>query len=88
MKKIFILSAVLIATTITIYYLKGNAMNNETYTVLTPDGREVKFDKKTNLLIPNNEEYEKVRTRQDYLEIQSKYLLDARDILNSSPYKD
>ena len=88
MKKILILSAVLIATTITIYYLKGNAMNNETYTVLTPDGREVKFDKKTNLLIPNNEEYEKVRTRQDYLEIQSKYLLDARDILNSSPYKD
>ena len=88
MKKIFILLAVLIATTITIYYLKGNAMNNETYTVLTPDGREVKFDKKTNLLIPNNEEYEKVRTRQDYLEIQSKYLLDARDILNSSPYKD
>ena len=88
MKKIFILLAVLIATTITIYYLKGNMMNNETYTVLTPDGREVKFDKNTNLLIPNNEEYEKVRTRQDYLEIQSKYLLDAREILNSSPYKD
>ena len=88
MKKILILLAVLITATITIYYLKGNAMNNETYTVLTPDGREVKFDKKTNLLIPNNEEYEKVRTRQDYLEIQSKYLLDARDILNSSPYKD
>ena len=88
MKKIFILLAVLIATTITIYHLKGNMMNNETYTVLTPDGREVKFDKNTNLLIPNNEEYEKVRTRQDYLEIQSKYLLDARDILNSSPYKD
>ena len=88
MKKILILLAVLVTATITIYYLKGNAMNNETYTVLTPDGREVKFDKKTNLLIPNNEEYEKVRTRQDYLEIQSKYLLDARDILNSSPYKD
>ena len=88
MKKILILLAVLVTVTITIYYLKGNAMNNETYTVLTPDGREVKFDKKTNLLIPNNEEYEKVRTRQDYLEIQSKYLLDARDILNSSPYKD
>ena len=63
-------------------------MNNETYTVLTPDGREVKFDKKTNLLIPNNEEYEKVRTRQDYLEIQSKFLLQARQILDSSAYKD
>ena len=88
MKKILILLAVLITATITIYYLKGNAMNNETYTVLTPDGREVKFDKKTNLLIPNNEEYEKVRTRQDYLEIQSKFLLQARQILDSSAYKD
>ena len=88
MKKILILLAVLITATITIYYLKGNAMNNEIYTVLTPDGREVKFDKKTNLLIPNNEEYEKVRTRQDYLEIQSKFLLQARQILNSSAYKD
>ena len=88
MKKILILLAALITATITIYYLKGNAMNNETYTVLTPDGREVKFDKKTNLLIPNNEEYEKVRTRQDYLEIQSKFLLQARQILDSSAYKD
>ena len=88
MKKILILLAVLITATITIYYLKGNATNNETYTVLTPDGREVKFDKKTNLLIPNNEEYEKVRTRQDYLEIQSKFLLQARQILDSSAYKD
>ena len=88
MKKILILLAVLITATITIYYLKENAMNNETYTVLTPDGREVKFDKKTNLLIPNNEEYEKVRTRQDYLEIQSKFLLQARQILDSSAYKD
>ena len=91
MKKILILLAVLITATITIYYLKGNAMNNinnETYTVIAPDGREVKFDKKTNLLIPNNEEYEKVRTRQDYLEIQSKFLLQARQILNSSAYKD
>ena len=51
MKKILILLAVLITATITIYYLKGNAVNNETYTVLTPDGREVKFDKKTRLKI-------------------------------------
>ena len=88
MKRIIFILLITLTSISTIYYLKGNAMNNETYTVLTPDGREVKFDKKTNLLIPNNEEYEKVRTRQDYLEIQSKYLLDARDILNSSPYKD
>ena len=67
---------------------KGIIMNNETYIVIAPDGQELKFDKNTNLLIPNNKAYKSVRTRQDYLEIQSKYLLDARDILNSSPYKD
>ena len=67
---------------------KGIIMNNETYIVIAPDGQELKFDKNTNLLIPNNKAYKSIRTRQDYLEIQSKYLLDARDILNSSPYKD
>ena len=88
MKRIIFILLITLTSISTIYYLKGNAMNNETYTVLTPDGREVKFDKKTNLLIPNNEEYEKVRTRQDYLEIQSKFLLQARQILDSSAYKD
>ena len=67
---------------------KGIIMNNETYIVIAPDGQELKFDKNTNLLIPNNKAYKSVRTRQDYLEIQSRYLLDARDILNYSPYKD
>ena len=67
---------------------KGIIMNNETYIVIAPDGQELKFDKNTNLLIPNNKAYKSIRTRQDYLEIQSRYLLDARDILNSSPYKD
>ena len=67
---------------------KGIIMNNETYILIAPDGQELKFDKNTNLLIPNNKAYKSVRTRQDYLEIQSRYLLDARDILNYSPYKD
>ena len=83
MKKILILSAVLITATITIYYV-----NNETYMVIAPDGQELKFDKNTNLLIPNNKAYKSVRTNPEYLKIQSKYLLDAREILNSSPYKD
>jgi len=67
---------------------KGNLMSKETYTVLAPDGTELKFDKTTNLLVPNNNEYKKVRTSKEYLEIQSKYLLEARSILDSSPYKN
>ena len=67
---------------------KGNLMSKEIYTVLAPDGTELKFDKATNLLVPNNNEYKKVRTSKEYLEIQSKYLLQARSILDSSPYKN
>ena len=87
MKKIFILLAVLIATTITIYHLKGNAMNNETYTVIAPNGREVKFDKNTNLIVPkpNSDIDIKNRIANDQA---SKLVLDSRQILNSSPYKD
>ena len=65
---------------------KGEIM--ETYIVIAPDGQESKFDKNTNLLIPNNKAYKSIRTNPEYLKIQSKYLLDAREILNSSPYKD
>jgi len=65
---------------------KGEIM--ETYIVIAPDGQELKFDKNTNLLIPNNKAYKSIRTNPEYLKIQSKYLLDAREILNSSPYKD
>ena len=61
---------------------------DNTYTVLAPDGTELKFDKATNLLVPNNNEYKKVRTSKEYLEIQSKYLLDSRSILDSYPYKN
>ena len=86
MKKIFILLAVLIATTITIYYLKGNAMNNtnnETYTVIAPNGDEVLFDKETNLIVSKGG-----RGDSAYLKEKSQMLLDSRQILNSSPYKD
>ena len=86
MKKIFILLAVLIATTITIYYLKGNTMNNinnETYTVIAPNGREVKFDKNTNLVV--SDDAIEGQTNNNLL---SKLVLDSRQILDSSPYKD
>jgi len=86
MKKIiFIIIALLVAGSLLIIN-KGNLMSKETYTVLAPDGTELKFDKATNLLVPNNNEYKKVRTSKEYLEIQSKYLLEARSILDSSPY--
>ena len=93
MKKIiFIIIAILVAGSLLIIN-KGNLMSKEnlmdnTYTVLAPDGTELKFDKATNLLVPNNNEYKKVRTSKEYLEIQSKYLLDSRSILDSSPYKN
>nr|WP_258035588.1 thioredoxin reductase [Campylobacter concisus] len=62
--------------------------NTNTYTVIAPNGMEIPFDKKTNLMIPNNDNYNKPRTNREYLEIQSKYLLEARSILDSSPYKN
>ena len=78
MKKILILSAVLITAAITIYYV-----NNETYTVIAPNGDEVLFDKETNLIVSKGG-----RGDSAYLKEKSQMLLDSRQILNSSPYKD
>ena len=93
MKKIIFIIIALLAVGSLLIINKGNLMSKEnlmdnTYTVLAPDGTELKFDKATNLLVPNNNEYKKVRTSKEYLEIQSKYLLDSRSILDSSPYKN
>ena len=95
MKKIiFIIIALLVAGLLLIIN-KGNLMSKEnlvdntnTYTVIAPNGMEIPFDKKTNLIIPNNDNYKKPRTNEEYLEIQSKYLLEARSILDSSLYKN
>ena len=93
MKKIiFIIIALLVAGSLLIIS-KGNLMSKEnlmdnTYTVIAPNGMEIPFDKKTNLIIPNNDNYKKPRTNKEYLEIQSKYLLEARSILDSSLYKN
>ena len=96
MKKIiFIIIAILVAATSALFINKGKTMNKEnlmdntnTYTVIAPNGMEIPFDKKTNLMIPNNDNYKKPRTNKEYLEIQSKYLLEARSILDSSLYKN
>ena len=61
---------------------KENLMDN-TYAVIAHNGREVKFDKKTNLIVSENEI--KGQTHNDLL---SKLVLDSRSILDSSPYKN
>ena len=83
MKKIiFIIIALLVAGSLLIIN-KGNLMTKETYTVIAHNGREVKFDKKTNLIVSENEI--KGQTNNDLL---SKLVLDSRSILDSSPYKN
>ncbi|MGF7478879.1 thioredoxin reductase [Campylobacter concisus] len=88
MKKIiFIIIALLVAGSLLIIN-KGNLMSKEnlmdnTYTVIAHNGREVKFDKKTNLIVSENEI--KGQTHNDLL---SKLVLDSRSILDSSPYKN
>ena len=86
MKKISILLTTLILA-VTIYYLlKGNTMNNtsnETYTVIAPNGREVKFDKNTNLVVLDD-----AIEGQTNNNLLSKLVLDSRQILDSSAYKD
>ena len=95
MKKIIFIIIALLAAGSLLIINKGNLMSKEnlmdntnTYTVIAPNGMEIPFDKKTNLMIPNNDNYKKPRTNKEYLEIQSKYLLEARSILDSSPYKN
>ena len=83
MKKIiFIIIAFLVAGSLLIIN-KGNLMSKETYTVIAHNGRGVKFDKSTNLVVSENEI--KGQTHNDLL---SKLVLDSRSILDSSPYKN
>ena len=63
---------------------KGNLMdNNNTYTVIALNGREVKFDKKTNLIVAKHDS-----NRQLAPDLAAKLVLDSRSILDSSPYKN
>ncbi|MCD8213495.1 MAG: thioredoxin reductase [Campylobacter sp.] len=54
---------------------------NDTYTVIAPNGMEVKFDKESNLIV--SDKINK-KGRKKF----SKAVLDAREILDGSPYKD
>ncbi|OUT06755.1 thioredoxin reductase, partial [Campylobacter concisus] len=63
---------------------KGNLMDNtNTYTVIALNGREVKFDKNTNLIVAKHDS-----NRQLAPDLAAKLVLDSRAILDSSPYKN
>ena len=89
MKKIiFIIIALLVAGSLLIIS-KGNLMSKEnlmdnTYTVIAPNGMEIPFDKKTNLSVsPLDYGSETIGVKE-----HSQMLLQARAILDSSPYKN
>ena len=90
MKKIiFIIIAILAATVVVVISKgklqdKGNLMDNSnTYTVIAPNGNIIEIDKKTNLIASKN-----IKNDSAYLKEKSQMLLEARSILDSSPYKN
>ena len=83
MKKIiFIIIAILAAGSLLIIN-KGNLMDKEIYTVIAPNGNIIEIDKKTNLIVSKN-----IANDEAYLKEKSQMLLEARSILDSSPYKN
>ena len=91
MKKIiFIIIAILAVTVVAVISKgklqdKGNLMDNtNTYTVIAPNGMEIPFDKKTNLSVsPLDYGSDTIGVKE-----HSQMLLQARSILDSSPYKN
>ena len=87
MKKISILLTTLILAATIYYLLKGNTMNNinnETYTVIAPNGMKIPFDKNTNLSVSELDHGADTQSIKEH----SQMLLSAREILDSSAYKD
>jgi len=90
MKKIIFIIIALLAVGSFLIINKGNLMSKEnlmdntnTYTVIAPNGMEIPFDKKTNLIIA-----EKNPNMQLAPDLAAKLVLDSRSILDSSPYKN
>jgi len=91
MKKIiFITLAILVVIASALFINKGKTMNKEnlmdntnTYTVIAPNGMEIPFDKKTNLIVAKHDS-----NRQLAPDLAAKLVLDSRSILDSSPYKN
>ena len=90
MNKIIFIIIALLAVGSLLIINKGNLMskenlmdNNNTYIVIAPNGDKIEFDKKTNLIASKN-----TKNNMAHLEEKSKMLLEARSILDSSPYKN
>lgn len=89
-KTIFITLAILIVVASLLFINKektinkGNLMDNgNIYTVIAHNGREVKFDKNTNLIV-----YDGKKSDNTNNDLSSKLVLNSRSILDSSPYKN
>ena len=91
MKKIIFIIIAILAITAVVVISKGKTMNkgnlmdnSNTYTVIAPNGMEIPFDKKTNLSVsPLDYGSETIGVKE-----HSQMLLEARSILDSSPYKN
>ena len=89
-KTIFITLAILIVVASLLFINKektinkGKLMDNgNIYTVIAHNGREVKFDKNTNLIV-----YDGKKSDNTNNDLSSKLVLNSRSILDSSPYKN
>ena len=88
MKKIIFIIIAILAVTAVVVISKGKTMNkgnlmDNTYTVIAHNGREVKFDKNTNLIV-----YDSKKSDNTNNDLSSKLVLDSRSILDSSLYKN
>jgi len=88
MKKIiFIIIAILVAATSALFINKGKTMDKSNiYTVIAPNEKEVWLDKNTNLIVAKPDSKIDAKSRIANKEA-SKLVLEARSILDSSPYK-
>ena len=91
MKKIIFIIIAILAITAVVVISKGKTMNkgnlmdnSNTYTVIAPNGEEVWFDKNTNLIVSKTKDDNTTK----YFKEKSQMLLQARSILDSSPYKN
>ena len=90
MKKIIFITLAILAVAVVAVISKGKLQdkgtlmdNTNTYTVIAPNGMEIPFDKKTNLIVA-----EKNPNMQLAPDLAAKVVLDSRSILDSSPYKN
>jgi len=91
MKKIIFITLAILAVAVVAVVSKGKTMNkgnlmsnSNTYTVIAPNGEEVWFDKNTNLIVSKTKDDNTTK----YFKEKSQMLLQARAILDSSPYKN